>query len=249
MPDHTHRFSDRVEDYVKFRPDYPREMTTLLKQKIGLRKDWIVADIGSGTGLSSMPFLEAGNTVYGVEPNADMRRAAETLLNHWPGFFSIGGTAEHTTLPDSGIDLIFCAQAFHWFDKMRARTEFDRILTPGGKIVLAWNQRDEADPFQQAYENLLTGMIEGYSDLCHRNVSDADIAAFLQPRPMERAVLDHRQIFDAAGLKGRLLSASYAPKSGPVYEQLMEGLDGIFAAFQQHNTIEFRYKTHLYWCG
>ncbi len=249
MTDHTRRFSDRVADYIQYRPDYPREMTAVLQRATGLQKDWIVADIGSGTAISSVPFLENGNTVYAVEPNAEMRHAAETLLTRQPKFISIDGTAEHTTLPAASVDLVFSAQAFHWFDPVRTKAEFGRILKPGGKIALVWNQRDEEDPFQKAYEALLNGSIEGYSQLSHRNLGAAEIAGFFAPNPMQQAEMPHRQIFDLEGLKGRLLSASYAPKTGPVFDLLMQGLERLFGAFQQNGRVEFKYRTHLYWSG
>ena len=249
MKNNTHRFSDRVADYVKYRPDYPREMLTILQREAGLHKDWIVADMGSGTGISSILFLENGNTVYAVEPNREMRRAAEMLLTAQPKFISIDGTAERTTLPEGSVDLVFSAQAFHWFDPVPTKMEFERILKPGGKIALVWNQRDELDPMQQAYETLLAGLIEGYSNLSHRNLDAAGIAGFFAPNPMLHAEMPHRQIFDLEGLKGRLLSSSYAPKSGTVFELLMQGLERLFGEFQQDGRVEFKYRTNLYWSG
>src|SRR5690349_18182649 len=103
------RFSDRVENYVKYRPGYPPEMLTLFVEKMGLRPSSVVADVGSGPGISARMFLENGNPVFGVEPNAAMRAAAERLLSSFPQFHSVDGTAENTTLRDGSVDLVTAA--------------------------------------------------------------------------------------------------------------------------------------------
>ena len=132
MIDSTKRFSSRVENYIKYRPGYPPDMLDLLKKKCGLPDASVIADIGSGTGILTELFLRNGNPVFGVEPNREMREAAERLLGKHPNFTSISGTAESTTLKNQSVGFITASQAFHWFDRERARREFLRILKPGG---------------------------------------------------------------------------------------------------------------------
>ena len=117
------RFTTRVESYIKYRPGYPAEVLELLRSECGLINEAIVADIGSGTGILSELILKNGNGVFGVEPNEAMRTAAEQLLQGYPGFTSINGSAENTTLPEDSVDLITAGQAFHWFDVPVARRE------------------------------------------------------------------------------------------------------------------------------
>src|SRR5262245_49376869 len=116
-PDSKQRFSNRVEDYVRCRPGYPAAVLDVLCEECGLRPESVVADIGSGTGLLAQMFLENGNLVYGVEPNAAMREAGEQWLERYPHFCSVAGSAEATTLPDAGVDFVVVGQAFHWFDR------------------------------------------------------------------------------------------------------------------------------------
>ncbi len=142
----TERFSDRVENYIRFRPTYPAEVLKILRDGIGLSPAWTLADIGSGTGISAQLLLTNGNTVYGVEPNAPMREAAERLLAADCNFHSVPGTAEATTLPDASVDAVVAAQAFHWFDAPRALNEIARVLRPGGWLVLIWNQWWATEP-------------------------------------------------------------------------------------------------------
>ena len=141
MPNNTQRFSDRVEDYIRYRPHYPIDVLAILKSEYFLTPQHIVADIGSGTGISSELFLNNENVVYTVEPNEEMRLAAESINKDHSNFISINGTGECTGLPDSSIDFIISAQSFHWLDSSLAKKEFWRILKPDGKIVLLWNER------------------------------------------------------------------------------------------------------------
>src|SRR6185437_11357594 len=155
MSDNTTRFSDRVEDYVKYRPHYPGSILSYLQQTYSFNASWDVADIGSGTAISSELFLGNGNRVFAVEPNAEMRGKAEELLGGNPHFFSIDGTAEATGLAAGSVRLIVAGQAFHWFDAVKSRAEFVRILQPHGVVVLVWNERLAQSPFEAAYDALI----------------------------------------------------------------------------------------------
>src|SRR5258708_2582165 len=137
----TSRFSDRVENYVRYRPGYPPGVLQALRDDCGLAPGHVIADIASGTGIWTRMLLENGNPVFGVEPNTEMREAGERLLAAFPKFTSVAGNAEATTLPDHSVDFITAAQAAHWFDRERARLEFVRILKSRGWLALLWNDR------------------------------------------------------------------------------------------------------------
>src|SRR6266480_1804978 len=159
------RFSNRAEHYVKCRPGYPVEILDLLRTHCGLTQDSVIADIGSGTGKLSEPFLQNNNQVFAVEPNRAMRTAAEQLLSHYKKLVSIDGSAESTTVPNHSIDLITAGQAFHWFDRPKAKLEFARILKRDGWVVIIWNERRlDATPFLKAYEQLLLNFGTDYQD-------------------------------------------------------------------------------------
>jgi len=248
MSNSTLRFSDRVDDYAKYRPSYPKELISILKRCLRLDSSDIIADIGSGTGISSMLFLENTNTVYGVEPNKEMRYAAEELLKKFPNFISINGTAEATTLPGKSVDMIFCGQSFHWFDKIKSKKEFDRILKENGRIAFVWNCRKTNDDFQKEYENALLANIEEYKFVNHRNINAVDIQDFFKPKKMLFFKIGNKQTFDLEGLKGRLKSSSYCPKSGETYDKLMAEIEIIFNKYNSNNTIDFEYETQIYCC-
>ena len=228
----TERFSTKVENYVKYRPHYPPAAIELLRRECGLTPAWTIADIGSGTGISSELFLAHGNPVFGVEPNAAMRAAGETHLAAFPNFVSVAATAEATTLLEASVEMVLAGQAFHWFDQPLARAEFARILKPGGWLVLMWNSRDDGVPFQQDYEKLVVEFGTDYTEIRHQNVTPEALAAFYAPGEMRRATFQQAQVVDYEGLAGRVLSSSYMP--GPGHERYEPMLAELRRLFEIH---------------
>jgi SAM-dependent methyltransferase len=166
----TTRFSDRVADYIKYRPHYPVEIIDLLAANCGLTPESVIADIGCGTGFLAELFLENGNPVIGVEPNREMREAGEAYLADYGRFTSLDGTAEATKLPGHAMDFVLAGQAFHWFDREKTRAEFQRVLKDDGFAVLVWNDRRvDATPFLRDYEELLQTYATDYNEINHKN--------------------------------------------------------------------------------
>jgi SAM-dependent methyltransferase len=243
----TSRFSDRVENYVRYRPGYPPEALRVLKDECVLAPDHVIADIAFGTGIWTRMLLENGNQVFGVEPNLEMRQAGERLLANFPGFTSVAGTAEATTLPDESIDFITAAQAAHWFDRERSRREFLRILKPDGWLVLLWNERvTDSTPFLRDYEQLLLTYGTDYADVRHERTTD-EVNEFYDPAPFQERVFGNRQDFDYEGLEGRLLSSSYAPgPDHPRYQPMLKELRHIFYKHAINGRVAVDYKTRVY---
>jgi SAM-dependent methyltransferase len=243
----TSRFSDRVENYVRYRPGYPPEVIAELKCECGLTSSHVVADIASGTGIWTRQLLENGNPVFAVEPNAEMREAGERLLAVFAKFNSVVGTAEATTLADQSVDFVTAAQAAHWFDRERARREFVRILKPGGWLVLMWNERlTDSTAFLRDYERLLLTYGTDYQDIRHEHTT-SEIAEFFDPAPFQERAFAMSQQFDYGGVEGRLLSSSYAPGLGhPKHAPMLRELRRIFDTCSVQGRIAFEYKTRLY---
>lgn len=245
----TERFSNRVENYVKYRPGYPKELLDYLFTEAGFSKESIVADIGSGTGIFSALLLERGCRVAGVEPNKEMRKAAEALLEEYKKFVSLDGTAENTGLANNSVDFVICAQAFHWFDKAACKKEFERILKPGGKVVLIWNSRkDSGSDFASGYEDLLRAYANDYNEVNHVHTVTYDtLSMFYRDGKFTKEIFENYQLFDLEGLKGRLLSSSYVPLPGETsYEAMMTGLEKLFNKCESNGKISFDYITEVY---
>jgi SAM-dependent methyltransferase len=243
----TSRFSDRVDNYVRFRPGYPPEAVQVLKDQCGLKAEHAVADLASGTGIWTRLLLENGNCVFGVEPNPEMRQAGERLLANFPRFTSVIGTAEATTLPDTSVDFVTAAQAAHWFDRQRARHEFLRILRPGGWLVLLWNERlTDSTPFLRDYEQLLLTFGTDYEQVRHEHTTES-LHEFFDPAPFQGRVFANRQEFEYAGIEGRLLSSSYAPgPENPSHLPMLRELKRVFDAHAVGGRAAFEYKTRVY---
>jgi SAM-dependent methyltransferase len=213
------RFSGRAADYAAARPSYPAEVLTILSESCGLGPRSTVADLGSGTGIFTRLLLSSGARVMAVEPNADMRAAAEAVLHEQRGFRSVDGRAEATTLPDASVDLVTAAQAFHWFDLEPARREMQRILAPRatelGNVALVWNDRDlDASPLLREYEALLLRRCPKYRELQGKANATDKFDALLGKGRWKRFTVPNEQRLDREGLVGRLLSSSYAPPPG-----------------------------------
>lgn len=247
MSDSVERFSDRVAAYVKYRPDYPREIITFLERHCGLDASSVVADIGCGTGLSSRLFLENGNPVIGVEPNAAMRSAASEFLAGSADFKLVDGRSDATGLAEDSVDFAVAAQALHWFEPVSTRSELSRILRPGGWICLLWNERQlDTTPFLREYEQFLLKYGRDYESVRHENIDRARLAEFFG-KEFVTATWPNEQVFDLEGLLGRILSSSYMPtRDDPGFENMYDELRTIFAKHAENGTIKVLYDTRLY---
>jgi len=245
----TQRFSDRVDAYVRFRPGYPSNVVRTLERDLGIHPGTTrIVDIGTGTGISAELFLRDGYDVVGVEPNEAMRAAAQKRFAGEPRFRILPGSAEATTLPDASADLVLAAQAFHWFDRARARTEIARILARGGALALVWNDRHtDTTAFLRGYEDALRSWSIDYAKVNHQNLSDADVASFFGPSGCTVRTFPYHQDFDWEGLLGRAMSSSYVPLAGqPGHDEMVRGLRDLFERDSAEGRVRFEYDTKLY---
>lgn len=243
----TQRFSDRVENYRRYRPGYPEAVIDVLMDRCHLDETSVIADIGSGTGIFTRQLLGRNLRVIAIEPNREMRQAAESLLAGYDLFSSVEGRAEASNLPDSMVDLIVSAQAFHWFQRNPARKEFARILKPCGWVALLWNQRKVQQQFQQDYDALIREQAPEYNSVNHMNIGDEVIAGFFDPQGYQNFEFANVQVFDKKGFLGRMQSSSYTPAPGcPEYPQLMAAAELLFARYAENLQVRFEYNTRLY---
>jgi SAM-dependent methyltransferase len=245
--DAKQRFSNRVADYVRYRPGYPAALLDLLRNECGLLSEHLIADVGSGTGLLSKLFLENGNRVFGVEPNQEMRQAGEEFLQSFPKFTSVAGSAEATTLADASVDFVTAGQAFHWFEPQAARREFSRILKSNGWMVITWNDRRmEETQLTREYEDLLERFGIEYKRVKDAYPERARIRSFFDGPFFGRDLANH-QTLDWDGFRGRLRSSSFAPTEGhPNYAPMMSELERIFRAHERNGSVCMEYFTRLY---
>lgn len=238
----TGRFSDRAEAYKRYRPSYPAGAIDAVLEGLGEASRLVVADIGAGTGISSRLLAERGVHVIAVEPNAAMREAAEpTGRITW-----VGSKAEETGLAARSVDAVVCAQAFHWFDAERALGEFHRILRPGGRAALIWNDRDEADAFTHGYGELLRAASDR-DPAMEDHTRPASLFGSLLFKNQRELAFENDQALDLEGVLGRALSASYIPKEGPKCEAVCAGLRWLHARLASAaGIVRLRYVTRVF---
>ncbi|MBI1799607.1 MAG: class I SAM-dependent methyltransferase [Candidatus Eisenbacteria bacterium] len=249
--DPTGRFSDRAEDYVRYRPTYPAAAVACLLREMddartlrgtGDQGSILAADLGAGTGISSRLLAERGVRVLAIEPNAAMRAAGSPHpLIEWRA-----GTGEATGLDAGSVELVMCAQAFHWFRQREAIAESHRILRPGGRLCIMWNSRDGHDPLTRGYIEAIHA-VNGEDPAERRSFEPEVVSAAGLFTPARLETFDHTQVLDRAGLVGRAISASYVPREGARFRRLVELLDELFERHRDENgRVVMRYVTKVY---
>jgi SAM-dependent methyltransferase len=250
----TTRFTGRTDAYVRGRPTYPDALVDLLESELELSPAMVLADVGAGTGLSADPFLRRGYTVFCVEPNPEMRAAAERQLGHHAGFRSIAGSAEATGLAAASVDSVIVAQAFHWLEADAAKAEFARILRRG-VVALFWNtRRAEGSAFLRGYEQLLQQFGTDYGEirqrtagLTARNAPSGVLDRFFAGK-YERRVLENSQELDLAGLQDRVSSASYMPApDSSAFAPMLTALTDLFEATSHAGHVRLDYDLEVYY--
>lgn len=242
------RFSDRAENYAKYRPRYPEAVFEFLKQECGIDSSSEVADVGAGTGIFAGQIAPFVARAFAIEPNREMRQEAAKHLADVPNVAILDGSAEQVPLEDSSVNLVTAAQAFHWFDQESARTEFARILRPPGWVALIWNVRDPGkDAFQEQFDQWLQTWAPNYKGANHGESELSRIEGFFGPKSFKKAVFRNAHFLFWEELLGRTLSSSYfpLPTSGQ-HDQSVQALKEIFDDQKVGGRVNFDYRTEVY---
>ena len=244
----TGRFTGLADVYAKYRPTYPVEAIELILSRCGLGAGSLLVDVGCGTGISSRLFAARGLQVVGIEPNPEMRAAAETtpVSPGNPRPIYLDGRAEATGFPPHSADAVLAAQAFHWFEPEPALREFHRILRSGGWVILLWNERDENDLFTAAYSAVVRTAPDTATVEMPRSRAGEPLLHSAWFETAERAVFRNTQTLDEEGLVGRALSASYAPREPVQAAEFASALRAVFARYQQQGKVVLQYQTSVY---
>jgi ubiquinone/menaquinone biosynthesis C-methylase UbiE len=239
MVDNSNRFTGRANDYDLYRQRYPvEEVLTRLRAWCGLTPEWLVADIGAGTGMLAEVFLANGNRVNAVEPNHDMRAEMRSAVERhlqvaMPHLRIVDATAEATSLETASVDIVSAGRAFHWFDKERALTEFRRILKPDGWMVLvaADRDRDAKDTeFREqvnAYEQIMAAHGKDYERVRSGYRTYDSMENFLDGQLHQEKIQGMRSL-DWTSFSGHTRSLSVSPQPGD------PGYAGFERALREH---------------
>lgn len=234
----TNKFTGKAKVYADSRPGYPKEFIEYLKTSAGLRGGSVAADIGSGTGKLSAELLKVCGKVVCVEPNDDMRFAAERALGGSPGFVSVKATAENTTLADKSVDVVTAAQSFHWFDADAFKRECKRILKPGGKAVLVWNSRDGRSPLVMENAEICRRFCKDFKGFSGGIEDETSKIYYFFGGRFEHIAIQCDIVFDKEKFILRALSASYSPTEDDAgYDEYIAALESLFDKYSDNGLL------------
>lgn len=250
MSDDKNIFSGKYSTYSRYRPGYPPKLLRLMEEHTGLTPDSVVADIGSGTGIMSRLLLENGNTVYGVEPNDEMRQYSSMEFKDHSDFHPVKGTGEKTGLPDSSVDLVVCAQSFHWLNPDSAKVEFLRILNKNGQVALIWNDKDQDENSFNSDYNLICAKFKKFKPKYNSSGStliDRDVLDNFFRGSYIATELENHQDLTLEGVMGRYSSTSYAiSPQAPEYDSLVKEMEEAFRKHQKDGFVRIQYITRIF---
>jgi len=245
--DSIQRFSDRAENYDKFRPDYPQALLEFLRETVPINPDSVIADIAAGTGIFTEQIADWGTRIYVVEPNPYMRSMAHRRLGECDRCVFLDGTAESTGLPDNSVDLFVSAQAFHWFDLARTRVELERAGRNAPYVAIIWNLRNTRSAFEAGYESFVRTYATDYLRVSQRKMDTAEVRSFFAPSRSQYRVFGHIDSLTYPQLLGRTLSYSFLPdETSPLLPEMKAELEVLFRKHQRQGKVRLSYKTRLF---
>ncbi|MDR0818118.1 MAG: class I SAM-dependent methyltransferase [Oscillospiraceae bacterium] len=229
MNNNFDRFTGLADVYEKARPGYAANAIDYILSRLAPPNPSF-ADIGAGTGKLSELLAPRVSRLYAVEPNSDMRSKLIAVLAPFPNAEVINGGAEVTGLPDNSVDAVICAQAFHWFYANAFRRECERVLRPGGQIIIVYNQHDYHHR-ESVY-----------------NSSDRErLASAFFNGEMLRASFPNSTSYDRDGYVAYRLSHSNSPNPGDAdYESAVAGYNGFFDSENTDGIITLDFITNVY---
>ncbi|MFK7985847.1 MAG: trans-aconitate 2-methyltransferase [Sandaracinaceae bacterium] len=232
------RFTATVDDYRRYRPDYPSAFFEAWCERTGLEAGARVIDLGCGTGIASRQLAAHGFEVTGIDPNPAMLEAAR---EEGGGVRYEEGDAETLAVPEP-VDAIVGGQCFHWVDLGRALPVMRAALRPGARMLAFWNLRDGRDPFMAAYEALLVRHCPEYLSVGAEPRARA-VASDPGLRNREEFERAHHQVLDRDGFAGRVWSSSYVRHSVEDATAFDREVGALFEAHQAGGEVRFCYRT------
>ena len=241
-------FGRASDSYERGRPEYPLKALEFLVQKFSLGPDSHIVDLGAGTGKWTKSLVETGAVITAVEPVKGMRNKFQALF---PQVTLVNGSAEMMPLPSVSADVVFVAQAFHWFQGPRALEEIHRVLKPQGHLVLLWNVRDESLDWMKQLNRLMEPHRDQTPQYASMKWCDAFDGTSLFSR-LELKQFAHNYKGTVNNVLDRFESVSFISSlpEGKRIQFLTQVKDFLETHPQtkEQKQIEMPYRTDVYWC-
>lgn len=240
-------FQAGAHAYQRARPGYPHDAVASLVHNLSLGERSRVVDLGAGTGKLTEMLVDAVGRAIAVEPVEAMRTL---LARSLPQAWVIGGAAEAIPLASASVDAVVVAQAFHWFDALRALAEIRRVLTPGGGLGLVWNARNMSVDWVAK----MAKIVDAYGDAITRYETEQWRSAFPAEGfgPLSEARFPNVQPITSDGIVERAASTSFIARLDD--EERTSVLDRVRTLIAAHpqtagrEVIDFPHETRVYWC-
>lgn len=240
-------FTAGVEAYERSRPSYPPDAVAALVEALRLGPGDALLELGAGTGKLTRLLTPSGARIHAVEPVEAMRAR---LVEAVPSVEPVEGTAEAVGLPNAAVDAVVAAQAFHWFEAVRALSEMHRVLRPGGRVALVFNRRDETVPWVQglgeAIRRISAGEPQVWDGAWREALGRSGLFA-----PWQSLLFHHVQRLTPEGVLDRAASVSYVAAATPeVRAGVLAEVEALLASDPTtagRSEIELPYDTEVLW--
>lgn len=240
-------FSAAADAYERGRPEHSSESVELLARELGFGAGSRVVDLAAGTGKLTRQLVATGAEIVAIEPIAEMRAKLSEAL---PDVEALGGTAEDLPLANHSVDAVLVAQAFHWFDSLRAASEIRRVLRPSGGVGMIWQARDATVPWVAKLNEIIDAADDGHPRFRTGDWrSGFDLTAMYEP--LQEAQLRSVQRVSPDGIVDRVSSISYIAAMTPENRRpvlaAVRALLETDAATAGLEVIELPHVVHVFW--
>jgi SAM-dependent methyltransferase len=248
MRNTVERFDGRATEYDLYRERYAAsEILAPLRDWCGLTPEWLIADVGAGTGMLTDVFLANGNRVIAIEPNAEMRAACARLHANEPRLEIREGSAETTGLADASIDLVCSGRALHWFNLEAAMREFRRVVRPGGWVVsVAAGRTDFGREENEAFVRVLEQFSGTAKERLEAYAAYTRMKNFFDESDFHHYERGGELRMDWPHLRGMALSLSHSPRIGdPRFPPFERALKEFFDCYEKSGVVTWETRCWL----
>ncbi len=131
------RFKSTVPHYLAGRPNYAPALIRIVREQLHLADRHRLLDLGCGPGWLGVAFAPFVGSVIAVDPEPAMLEAACRIASEAGARIQfIEGSSYDLGSHLGMFDIAVIGRAFHWMDRADTLRRLDRLIEPGGAVVL-----------------------------------------------------------------------------------------------------------------